>query len=415
MGVMAKIARDCFRVDNYNYPKADVLTIAHDIDRNFKYGSKYYSPLIDTIEDQIKLNGVKTISFARIISTLKGDISHGNAYSPEGGFARAMLLKRFKGVFLKGKYPYSHYEERIWGKILDKTGAKKIIGIQPSRELCIACKKRGVWVADVQHGNISEGHKWYGISFRGDQPKEWLPDDFLVWDNASAGVLEWVKEKGSNCTVIGNRWLIRFVKNDENDPIVKYAQEASKWNTIVDNGKKNILVTMQWGQQNDPLLVGGYISKELEKVILSTSDKYNWCLRLHPNQLNGFSVEEGERFVNYYKTILKGHAEYLETTAAPLPLVLRGCSLHITWFSSTVHETNLIGMNSALLDPECFPGGKRSKVYEHLLAEGRTFLVKNEKANIITWIDNNIAQHEQSQLSQTTEENYEKLIQFLSN
>lgn len=412
--LMRKLARDIFRIDSYKYPKADVLTIAHDIDRSFNYDGKYYAPHIDSIEDDIKAAGVSTISFARIISTLKGDLSHGNAYSPEGDFARAMILKRIKGAIFRKDYSYSHYEERIWGKILDRTGAKKVIGIQPSRELCVACKKRGVWVSDVQHGTISPKQKWYGEVFRGHQNSDWLPDHFMVWDKASASALEYVKEKGSDYTVVGNRWLIRFVKDLPTDPIVQYAKSQSKWNEAVDNGKKNVLVTLQWGQQNDPLLVDGFISKELEKVILKTSDKYNWCLRLHPNQMHGFSVDEGDKFKDYYEKVLKGHVEYVESTNAPLPLVLGGCSLHLTWFSSTVHETNVIGMNSALLDPTCKPGEVRGEFYQHLVSEGKTFYVDNNEQAIIDWIEKYIQFDAQDQLSQEVENNYQEKLKFLT-
>ena len=410
---MLKIARDCFRVDRYNYPEAEVMTTAHDIDRNFKIGSKYYSPLIDTIEDDLKDLGVSTTSFCRIISRIKGDLSYGNAYSPEGGFARALIGKRLKGVLFRGKYPYSNMEERVWGKILDKVKPKKVVAILPSRELCVACKKRGVWVTDVQHGNFSDQHDWYGETWRGKEPNEWFPHSFLLWDNASARVLKWVESKGAECNVVGNRWLSRFMLDKPGDTIVKYAKERSTWLTKTNPKNKSILVTLQWGQQGDGLLQEGFISKELEKVIINTSENINWCLRLHPNQLEGFSKEESSRFKSYFKRHLEGHAEWEETSTDPLPLVLSRCDAHFSWFSSTAHEASLIGLKSAMLDPELIPGGTRDLFFSHLIEEGLVYLVDNQEKSIVTWIDEHVLGRSGTYEPTEFDLRYNKLLDFL--
>ena len=160
--IVFKIIKDCFRIDKMNYERADVLTVAHDIDRSYLYKGKYYAPLINTIEDDLKERGVSSVSFARIISEIKGDKSHGTVYSPEGSFARALISKKVSSFFRKEKYPYSKAEEKVWAKIISKVQPKHILAIMPSRELCKVAHEKGIWVADVQHGIIADEHPWYG-------------------------------------------------------------------------------------------------------------------------------------------------------------------------------------------------------------------------------------------------------------
>ena len=262
--IIRKIFFDCFRIDKNDYPKTSVLTVAHDNDRSLMFSGKYYSPLVDTIEDELVKSGVLCVSIARVISTIKGDISYGKVYSPEGRFARALVLKRLKGLFFRDAYPYSKLEENAWGDILDKTGAKKLFGIQPSRELCVACHKRGVWVADLQHGVIADAHPWYGKAYRSNDPKEYLPTAFLCWDIGSQCVIDsWASLKNIQTHVIGNRWLVRFLENQGSDDLVdklcsEYASEFP-----VENSKSVILVTLSWGCSN---IKNGFIMQLLFKL-----------------------------------------------------------------------------------------------------------------------------------------------------
>src|SRR5687767_8476343 len=108
--ILWKIFRDLFRIDRNHYGQTKVLTLAHDIDRSLLLDGKYYSPLVDTVEDDLRPYAIRCVSIARIISTVKGDLSYGNVHSPEGAFARALLCKRLKGLFSRGRYPFSRME-----------------------------------------------------------------------------------------------------------------------------------------------------------------------------------------------------------------------------------------------------------------------------------------------------------------
>ena len=53
LSIVRKIIFDCFKFEVIDHERARVLTIAHDNDRSLFHDGKYYSPLVDTIEDDL--------------------------------------------------------------------------------------------------------------------------------------------------------------------------------------------------------------------------------------------------------------------------------------------------------------------------------------------------------------------------
>lgn len=382
--IVKKIARDCFRIDRIDYGRAPVLTIAHDNDRHFLYQGKFYAPLVSSIEDDLARRGIDCVSVARIISTIKGEKSHGRVVSPEGAFARSLVGKRLRALLRRGRYAYSRSEEAIWDDILARTGARTVFGIQPSRELCVACHRRGVWVADVQHGVIAEQHPWYGAAFRGDEPAAWLPSAFLCWDEGSAEVTRpWAGPKGVRSEVIGNRWLARFARPAPHDRMVAELAAASG---LAGDGRPTILLTLSWGNHNIP---NGFISDALEAVIRATASRYRWLIRLHPNQIRGFATHEGPDFIRYFERSLRPFADWELATHAPLPVVLGQSALHVSWNSSVSIEAAQMGIRSLLLDPRLRSDQLRD-YYSTYRASGMITLMHAEQDAIAAWIASHV-------------------------
>ena len=383
-----KVILDCFKVSRIAYGKADVLTVAHDCDRHLLYRGKYYSPLIDTIEDDLSKVGIRCISIARLMSNYKGELAYGNVYSPEGAFARALVQKRLLGALFRHRYPYSRMEETVWGEILDETKARKVVAVLPSRELCVACKKRGVWVTDVQHGVIADSHPWYGERFRRDDPRDQVPNAFLCWDPGSEEVIgRWAPEKGAKIFVTGNRWVARFLRRRPDDHVVNELFSAYHAKRINPEGKPSILVTLAWGAVNIP---NGIMVDELRDVIRSTADRYHWFVRVHPNALNGFAKHEGRAFPSYYHSNLEGLVEWETATRSALPLILSQCNLHISWGSSTSIEAAQLGIRSALLDPYLRTPAKWGDYYGYYRRVGMIQFLEVAESEILRWIEANI-------------------------
>lgn len=409
--IVKKILKDCFKVDRIAWDAAEVLTVAHDNDRSLLHKGKYYCPLVDTMEDELAKHGVRCISVARIISRIKGELSYGQVYSPEGAFARSLVGKRLRGVLVRGRYPYSASEEAIWGRILDQTGARTVFGIQPSRELCVACHKRGIWVADVQHGVIADAHPWYGVSFRDSDPVEWLPSAFLCWDPGSAAVINgWSEKKGVRAEVIGNRWLARFARPAPDDALMHELAANYRRAVAAKRGRPTILLTLSWGNTNIP---NGHVSPGLEAAIRATSAKYRWIMRLHPNQLNGFATHEGPDFIRYFNKALAGHAEWEDATVAPLPVVLQDSDLHVSWNSSVCIEAAQMGIRSALLDPRLRDPAARGDYYTYYRQAGMVVLLDESATSIEDWIEANIASRKAPESFEESDSAYRRLIGFI--
>jgi hypothetical protein len=411
--IVRKIARDCLRLDRVDYPRSAVLSVAHDTDRSLLHEGRYYSPLIDTIEDDLRARGVECVSIARVISRIKGDRAYARVYSPEGSFARALVSKRLRASLTRSpRYPYSHREEKVWGEILDRTGARKVFGIQPSRELCVAAGRRSVWVADVQHGVISDSHPWYGERFRGDEPAEYVPRAFLCWDDASRQVMErWARAKGAEIVVTGNRWLARFLPSRDPDPLARKLLQAYPARTLNPSGKPSILVALSWGEVNIP---NGFIADALCEVIQATSDRFHWSVRLHPNQLNGFATHEGRRFKEFFRRTLEGRVEWEAASRSALPAVLRSTDLHICWNSSVCLEAAQMGVRSALLDPRLRSAQQMGDYYADLRRSGLVTLLEAERGPIMNWIDTNVAAKTRAHDFADNDTAYARVLDFLA-
>lgn len=411
LSIALKTVRDCFRWDKVQYPKADVLTVAHDNDRSLLYDGRWYSPLVDTIEDDLRRRGVRCLSVARIISRIKGEISYGNVVSPEGRFARALVVKRLKGLIKKGRYSYSIMEENIWGQILDATGVRKVIGIQPSRELCCACRKRGIWVADIQHGVIGNSHPWYGAAFRAQDPVEQLPHAFLCWDEGSRDVIEpWATSKGVETWVTGNRWVARFQTAGVQDKLVQTLRERFEKHGINPSRKPAVLLALSWGEVNIP---NGFMVDAMLRVIQCTSNQYQWFVRLHPNQLNGFATHEGRRFVKYFEENLKSHVESEVASLTALPMVLSQVDVVLSWNSSVCIEAAQMGIKTCLLDPRLKIGGEHEDYYGFYKERGLINLGNPTEDAILAWIAANVGMPRQMVDFTTYEAVYQHLLNFL--
>lgn len=380
--IIEKIFWDIFKLDRIDYPECSVLTFACDNDRSITISGKKYAPLINTVEDALEKRGLQCTSISRIASRVRGALSHGRVFSPDGGFARAMILKRLKGLFLPaGAYPFSNLEKHVWDRILDQCKPRAVVGILPSRELCVACKQRGIWVADMQHGVIAETHHWYGGAYRSKEPAQWAPDAFLVWDEGSAEVLRaWAPNAGAAVEVIGNPWVDRFRKKDPGDAVYRELVERYPQ---VENGKPNILISLSWHALAIP---NRFIHPALERFILETLDTYNWIVRLHPNQVQGFAANEADEFQTYLAaTYPPGSLDWGLPTEMPLPLLLSRIDRHVTWNSSVCLEAASFGIRSLLMDPELLPGEKNGSYYSFLTDLGYTQKIRPEYDGVKAW------------------------------
>ncbi|WP_150712023.1 hypothetical protein [Pseudomonas fluorescens] len=369
---------------------AEVLFVRHDANCGYIYQGEAYSPIIDTMVDICLLRNLSVQSIATPYSKLVGDQAYNSPVAFNRSFIVIALVGRVLGKIIGDKKSAKWVASKrtdIWLKILRSVKPKLVIGIQPEPALCRACRVMAIPVYDYQHGVIDKNDLWYGELLAKSAAPEDLPYGFLCWDQASAKVLQtWAPDKGATVTVVGHPWFQRFNNAKAQDRLVETAwQDHPK---IFNDDKPVILVALQWGLHLHYYPEESFnkvMCSALESVIKSTSDKYNWLLRLHPVQLRG---DEGVACEEYLSAQFSGMAvEWHKASIMPLPLLLSQIDLHITDMSTVVIEASWFGIPSALLNPFLNKGGSIESLYEYERESGFAAVVPQEIQPIISWIE----------------------------
>lgn len=376
-----------------NLSPCDVLLIRHDNDCGYQYQGKAYAHILDSFRDLCTKRLLTVHTIAMPFSMFVGRKAYGSPVSLNQAhlwieFSRILLLF-FKGVEFSSQKANSD-RVALWGKILERTRPKVIVGIQPDKYICQAGKIWGIPVYDFQHGVIFENNDWYCFKHRISTPNEELPDGFLCWDEQSASIIsQWGKNKEIRTIVTGNLWFSRFVHVDPDDILVHEALEQG--NLKVDD-RPSILVSLVWGMRTfyPDISCNGVLSPGLEEVILDTIDKYNWILRLHPVQLRG---EEKDLTLRYLTETFgeEKTQKWSKSSLFPLPVVLQQIDLHITEFSSVVIEATWMGIRTGLLNQQICNGGDLETLFTHERSTGMAELLPQDPEIISQWISSTLA------------------------
>lgn len=382
--------------DSWHLMKSsDLLFLTYDSKSSYNYYGKPYSFLSESLGERFRKEGLVINTIAKPYSVITGSKAYSYTYS----YNRANFVGQFFSLHtvkvalfflieptifnIKWK---SQYLVRLWISILKRSKPKYIIGIQPDANICIAAKRLGIYVYDLQHGVISDSHPGYGEKYLADAPVENLPTGYLCWDDQSVETIsKWAESKEIRSIKIGNPWFMRFIYPEEDDLLVQEALEKSK--KLMDNDRPSILVSLQWGMSHfyPDKEFNGVMIRPLETTILETMEDYNWIIRLHPVQLMG---EEKER-VSLYLSETFGNEKadvWLNNSSLPLPLILNSVDLHITDFSSIVIEASWMGVRSGILNSEVKSGGRFEDYYTSERNAGMAEIIEQDAEKIKSWI-----------------------------
>ncbi|MEX3772198.1 hypothetical protein [Pseudomonas sp. MYb118] len=369
---------------------SEVLVVRHDANCGYSYSGKAYSPIIDTLVDICVSRGLSAQSIATPYSKLVGEQAYNSPVAFNRSFIWIALLGRVLAKLAGSKKSADWIAKKrtaVWLKVLRTVKPGLVVGIQPEPALCRACKMMAVPVYDYQHGVLDKEDPWYGELLAKSVALSDLPDGFLCWDQASANVLRaWAPGRGCTVSVVGHPWFQRFSNARAGDSLVQAAR--NEHGHIFHDDKPVILVALQWGLHIHYYPEESFnkvMCNALESVIKSSSDKYNWLLRLHPVQLRG---EEGAECEQYLSAQFSGMAvEWRKASMMPLPLLLSQVDLHITDMSTVVIEASWFGISSALLNPFLNKGGCIDSLYEYERETGIATIVPQEVESIQSWIE----------------------------
>lgn len=121
---------------------APVMLVCGDGDRGVVFSGKKYAQLLDSINDRLIEVGIATLTVSLPFSELSPDSAYGNAFSVNGLLARASVKNKIRRLIAVNSPLLHDSRVEAWSRILDKVQPKRVIGIQPPSELCIAAQKR---------------------------------------------------------------------------------------------------------------------------------------------------------------------------------------------------------------------------------------------------------------------------------
>lgn len=349
-------------------PSCDVLLLRHDNDCGINFDGKKYSALIDSLCYLFTRNGYRCSTVVLPFSE-NIDNNYSKVYAIDKEYVIHSLLGKFYFTRLFGLH--NRYIINIWSKIIKRTKAKIVIGIQPDIFVCSAGSLSSVPVYDLQHGCIESSVRFYNNY-------KCQPYGFLTWDQNSLNILVDNGLNTSTSLVLGHPFIYRFhVKNIDDIFVAKYVEC-----NVTENDLENILITTQ--PNLDTYYNAGFkvLPQELIDLIYETKDSYNYFIRVHPVLK--------EIYIDKIYTIFKGISSSLQidkATNIPLPALLSSIDLHITYHSAVVKECSQFGINSILLSPEIKKGGKLESLFAYEISQGIAKVVEINKNKILSEIE----------------------------
>jgi hypothetical protein len=262
--------------------------------------------------------------------------------------------------------------------IFKKSKAKLIIGIGLGPELCMAAKKNNVITVELLHGIGYTFIPWGWDKL--DQNS--LPAKIFVLDNVSRETFKPLESKGVSIIKVPHPFYKRILDPQYTVPV--------EWSYNPQPGKKNILITLQWGYDGELSELSGFLGnglfyEELEWLVKKRSDFF-WHFRLHPVQMKGAN---SKKIISFMENFSTKHINVVweKSSIVPLASIASVCDAHITMSSMSCYDVAMLGLPSLVLCPTTRDNGIYKDYFTDLVNEDYV-IKKTVDVNIIeAWID----------------------------
>lgn len=215
--------------------------------------------------------------------------------------------------------------------------------------VCVAARKLGVKVVDIQHGGMHKNHplaaNWAKVPASG---YELLPDVFWCWEERTA---KYVSSTFSNChkAIVGGNTRAIFEKE---------IFESNTEKSAISLDKPGVLVALQYGKS-------ALVAPHVQEAYRATKDKANWRFRLHPR---GFDrLDEAANLLELSKE------DILSASECPLHQIFPDTTCLLTDASTIVFEALDYGVRPAVWSQ------KGGAFFDDLLEAGDLNFVANMK------------------------------------
>ncbi len=348
-----------------NLKECDILFFCHDVDRSISLYQRAYSPLIDSLRDDLEDRGFNCESVALPWSSLVGDKAHGNPIC----INRSIIYKNaiFRVLSRIGLYSFFKIES-VYEKILKKSRAKLVISIGCPDDLCFSARLNKVFHVELLHGIGYTSIPW-GWS---DKETRFLPQGILALDDISNKTFRPLDSKGIHVKTIPHPFLNRFIGNE----LRKIPKEWLPKKNKSFSWKKEILISLQWGYAGDHgsfieyenILKNGLFYEEIEQIVKENKDIL-FRFRFHPVQLKNKKYKKLIRFMDCFISKYS-NTEWKESSLLPYPSIVRNCDGNISMSSMSCYDSAAFGVPSLMLCPTIQIGAKYSDWFTDLEIEG---------------------------------------------
>jgi hypothetical protein len=336
----------------------------NDDDRSATVNNVKYSPIIDSIRDDLIRRDYSCLSIAKPGSIIT-KVAYGRVYSV---FSLAnvllyFLLKIVDKIARKKLRLSIYYEKSVYLRLLKTSKPSMVIGIQVSKQLVSACNSLNIPVVDVLHGyGVTLKHWHYGSDAMRDLPQNEVCSDYIALDKLSQKYIEKsLKMAHKNASV----WSIQSPVLDSNRPF-----HVENMPYIKNTYSKVVCITLQWGieryESRYPHTDGELHPKILEVIKNPKLNNVLFIIKPHP------VINEDIRVLKMLeKGTLKFHNVVIDSTSS-LYSIFHYTDVHITIFSTAVREAAIMGISSLIFstDEQMFAGknGKFKPEIENKIA-----------------------------------------------
>lgn len=361
--------------------QCDVLLFCHDVDRGISLNGKAYSPLIDSLKEELEKRCLKCQTIAHPYSVLTGE----NGHSAPVSINRIYIIFRLLSKFLPVKLQHTTLDRlNVYRNILRASGARLIITIGAPEELCFEARRAECFHVELLHGL---GYKFLPWGWDVRQPQH-LPQGILSLDKVSTYSFSSLTSLGIEIRTIPHPFLKRFIFGGQRDTPKEWALKPLSNS----NYKKEILVSLSWGYSGDHgphiqfanILINGLFYDEIAEIVSTTFDIF-WRFRFHPLQLRN---PKYQHLLTYMDNFVKDNpnSEWRMSSSLPLVIVLKNCSGHLSMASMSCYEAAAVGVPSLMLCPNIQQGGMHEDWFTDLTQEGYVKKVTVNKEEILSWV-----------------------------
>ncbi len=350
---------------------ADLLFVVRPEEHFQKFGSGSYAPIADSWMQVLSEFGeVQKISFAahkmklcRPAQFFDPSVGHHLFPTPrakDGSGAHVVIfpvveylrLQRLRRS-LAGIHPHLDFAPRplielVYSLRKQRAALRELIACIKPRAVFVtsftgypaliwACRDANIPVIDLQHGGMSSRHGIVTHYHR--LPRdgyEVLPDQFWCWDQNTTDMINGWMGRGSSrhlAVAAGNAFWHLCRRSALDDELNEKEQAFLSGLP----GRKVALVTLIYGKSQ-------FLPDIVRAAIEAAGSDVFWLIRMH-----GLNRERGDE-IDAMLPGLQDRYDWAMATQLPLPMLLDRADVHVTQFSSTWREADMLGVPTAFVD-----------------------------------------------------------------